>query len=77
MINHAPTTIDALDALASSGKLHKLHTSLVRTYVSRKTQGIVIPYQGKYGIGYKVLTPNFRSCRYSFVTYYITNGGAA
>jgi len=48
------------------------HTSLTRGYVSRKNpEGITMPYEGKFGKGVKVLTPNFESTRYCYVTYYV------
>ena len=51
-------------------KLH--HTALIRMYVSRKNpEGIKRPYKGKFGEGYIVIRPNWKSNRYSFVDYYI------
>ena len=51
-------------------KLH--HISLARGYVSRKNvDGIIVPYNGKFGKGIKVSLPNFNSTRYHFVAYYI------
>ena len=48
------------------------HTSLSRGYVSRKNrEGEMVKYQGRFGKGYKVFTPNFESTRYCYVTYYI------
>lgn len=48
------------------------HTSLARGYVSRKnTDGIVEEYEGRFGKGYKVFTPNWDSTRYCYVTYYV------
>lgn len=47
------------------------HTSMTRGYVSRKnTDGIAIPYSGRFGTGYKILTPCFCSTQYCYVTYY-------
>lgn len=54
----------------SNLKFH--HTSLTSGYVSRKhPEGVTLPYKGRYGKGVKVLTPNFDSTRYCFVSYYI------
>lgn len=48
------------------------HTSFTRGYVSRKNpEGIAIPYEGKFGTGYKVLTPSWESSQYCYVTYYV------
>lgn len=51
-------------------KLH--HTSLTRGYVSvKETSGIKVPYKGRFGEGYKLLTHNSNSTRYCYVSYYI------
>lgn len=47
------------------------HTSRARGYISRKTGGIVKPYKGRFGKGYKVYTPAYDSTRYCFITYYV------
>lgn len=48
------------------------HTSWARRYVSRKNpEGIAEPYKGKWGTGYKVYTPSWRSTNYCYVTYYL------
>jgi hypothetical protein len=49
----------------------KHHTSRARRYVSRKCDGIVETYNGKFGSGYKVYTPAWDSTTYCYVTYYI------
>ena len=64
-------TIEELDKAVLSGKLRISHTSRSRGYVSRKSQGHVNPYKGKFGSGYSLLTPAFDSSQYCFVTYYI------
>lgn len=47
------------------------HTSYVREYVSRKIDGVVRQYKGRFGTGVKVLRPNSESSQYSFVDYYL------
>lgn len=47
------------------------HTARARRYVSRKIDGIVEPYNGKFGAGYKVYAPARDSTRYCYVTYYV------
>lgn len=47
------------------------HTSRARRYVSRKIEGIVEEYKGRFGVGYKVYTPAWDSTIYCFVTYYV------
>ena len=61
-----------LEAKVAAGELTKLHTSYVRTYVSRKSGAYVRPYKGKFGTGYAVLRPNWESSRYSYITYYVS-----
>ena len=53
-------------------KLKFHHSALTRGYVSRKNlKGIIQEYNGKFGKGIKIYTPNFNSTRYCFVSYYI------
>lgn len=47
------------------------HTSTMGGYVSRKTRGSILPYSGKFGVGYKVLTPRWDTTNYCYVSYYI------
>lgn len=50
------------------------HTSMTRGYVSREL-GLdelpAIPYSGRFGKGFKVLTPCNKSTQYCFVEYWI------
>ena len=47
------------------------HSALARGYVSRKLECIIEDYTGKFGTGYKVSYPNYRSPRYKVIQYYI------
>lgn len=47
------------------------HTSLFRGYVSRTKNPVVEEYSGRFGKGYVVRYPNWRSTQYSYITYYI------
>ena len=47
------------------------HTGRARRYVSRKSEGVLEPYKGKFGEGYKLFTPAWDSTNYCFVTYYV------
>lgn len=49
------------------------HTASRRGYESRKSQGRVEPYNGKYGNGYILITPRYDTTRYVSVTYYIAS----
>jgi hypothetical protein len=64
-------TAQDLDKKAAAGELLKLHTSYVREYVSRVTGPIVRDYDGKFGRGFALLSPNWQSSRYSRITYYV------
>lgn len=51
-------------------KLH--HTSLTRGYVSRKCpEGIKESYNGKFGTGYTIKKPNWKSTQYCYIEYWV------
>lgn len=62
-----------LSEMVEKGLLKEHHTSLHHGYVSRKGDGVILPYKGRFGEGYKHFTPNYDSSRVCFVTYYIFN----
>lgn len=61
---------EAEKALVNAGYI-KFKISRAGGYISRKTAGMIVPYNGKYGVGYRWLYPAFDSTRYYFVAYYI------
>ena len=65
-------TVGELDTMISNNTLRRLHTSLTREYVSRKSKGYVKRYNGKFGNGFAHVEPNWESTRYSLITYYVT-----
>jgi len=65
------TPQDIINAV-SAGLLRPSHSSLARGYESRRGQGSVAPYEGRFGSGYIHRQPNFESTRYMHVTYYLT-----
>lgn len=65
-----PVYID-LYMMTRAGILKKSHTSYFRGYVSRKTDGYIEPYKGRFGTGFTHKEPNKNSSVYSFVTYYL------
>ena len=67
--------IESVKKEVDRGILVRSHTSLCRRYVSRKAAPPVEVYSGRFGQGFKVFEPNSRSCRYSFVTYYVRPKG--
>lgn len=57
------------------GDITSLHyaaiNSMARGYVSRKRLGIIEPYNGRYGIGYKWYTNCPKSTRHKLVSYLV------
>lgn len=67
-------TFTDLIVLESHGILYEHHESTFRGYISRKISADelpVLPYKGKFGTGFKVLLPNWKSTNYSRVKYFI------
>ena len=67
-------TFTDLIVLESRGVLYEHHESTFKGYISRKLsvdELPVLPYKGKFGVGFKVLLPNWESTNYSRVKYFI------
>lgn len=64
-------TREMLHAMVAEGKLQVHHTASRRGYISRKSDGVVEEYTGKFGAGYVLLTPRWDTTTYCYVTYYI------
>lgn len=47
------------------------HTAARRGYVSRRSNGVVMPYRGRYGTGYILLTPRWDTSSYVWCNYYL------
>lgn len=60
-----------LTLAVKAGKLKISHTSKARGYESRKGQGTVLPYNGRFGSGFVHRTPRQDSSRYVNITYYL------
>jgi uncharacterized lipoprotein len=67
----ATRTIAEIENMVKNGELKQLHTASKRGYVSRKTDGIVTEYSGKFGEGYTIAAPRFDTTQYVNVTYYV------
>nr|DAM75694.1 MAG TPA: hypothetical protein [Caudoviricetes sp.] len=65
------TSVQELYRAQDKGLIKKLHTSLFWGYVSRVGAPIIEPYKGRFGEGVKLLSCNYDSTRYSYVTYYV------
>ena len=50
------------------------HTSWHRGYISRRSEGYVETYEGRFGRGYTWHQPSWKSTQYHRVTYYILKG---
>ncbi len=66
-------TIEEIKALHQSGALRCSHSSLKTGYVSRRVEGIVREYHGRFGDGFIIDSPCRNSTRYFFRTYYVTS----
>ena len=59
------------DVMAAHG-YHLHHVATTRCYVSRISDSRrVETYKGRFGEGYIVYTPNWRSTNYSYIAYYV------
>ena len=68
--NATPSIIEIKD-LVKRGELKEHHTASKRGYISRKSDGVVDNYTGKFGEGYTISTPRFDTTQYVDVTYYV------
>jgi len=64
-------TVKGVEALNKAGFLERVCTSWYKGYVSRKGDGVALQYQGRYGKGFAVLTPSFKSTQYCYITYFV------
>ena len=47
------------------------HTAAKKGYISRKSDGIVKEYSGRFGTGYTVERPRWDTTKYIYIDYYI------
>lgn len=57
--------------LINNDNYYNHHTASEMGYVSRRREPEVHPYRGRFGEGYKVLSPRWDTTQYVYVTYYI------
>lgn len=72
--NVAPYYIKAsdIDSFMTAHEYRLHHVATTRCYVSRATEyRRVEHYKGRFGEGYIVYTPNWRSTNYSYIAYYV------
>lgn len=58
-----------INEIRDTMRLH--HTASRRGYISRKTEGRVEAYDGRFGKGYIVATPRWDTTQYVNIEYYI------
>lgn len=68
---HFYNMLMCLNKLKECGAITYHHNALVNKYISRKTEGRIYFYNGKYGKGIAWEKPNWKSSRYSIIEYYI------
>ena len=64
-------TVAEIEAMHKAGELRHSHAAYKQGYVSRKADGIVREYHGKFGTGYVIDRPLHDTTRYFSRTYYI------
>ena len=60
-----------LESLVANGTVRKARTGSRRGYTSRKGNGYVESYSGKFGTGFALITPRWDTTQYVHVTYYV------
>ena len=60
-----------IEALKNSTEYTVHHTASRRGYESRRADGHIEAYKGKFGEGFIHVQPRFDTTQYVFVTYYI------
>lgn len=64
-------TREELQALEDAGIVKEHHTASRRGYISRKSAGKVERYSGRFGTGYKLISPRWDTTQYVYITYYV------
>ena len=67
------TISEKIKELESKG-YRKHHTAYASGYVSRKTDGYLVKYDGRFGKGFKWYQPCMNSSQYCYITYYVKEG---
>ena len=61
-------TYQTIDQLTAAG--YTLHHTAARGYISRRSEGLIREYAGKFGIGYAVHMPRWDTTNYHYIRYY-------
>ena len=62
---------ELIKQLVDDGRLAFHHTAAGLGYVSRRSDGYIHPYKGRFGKGVVVYRPRWDTTRYFWVDYYI------
>lgn len=60
-----------IEQLKESAEYYLHHTAKRVGYESRKGNGHIEEYNGKFGTGYVLITPRYDTTRYTNISYYI------
>jgi len=64
-------TAEMIKRLCDEGLIERYHGALARGYVSRKSSGYARPYKGKFGEGFILDLPCWKSTQYKYIEYFI------
>lgn len=62
-----------INELKNSPEYTEHHTASRRGYISRKSEGQIEAYNGRFGEGFIVVSPRWDTPQYVDITYYIKN----
>lgn len=62
--------IEKLNSMIENGQIKEHHTASRRGYISRKSEGRVEAYNGKFGEGFILVSPRWDTTQYVYITYY-------
>jgi len=66
--------INTPDELKNDARYEYHHTASCRGYESRRGEGHIEPYSGRFGKGYVWYIPRRDTAQYRYVAYYIERG---
>lgn len=67
--------LESVRAMVRRGKADRIaatlhHTAAARGYISRRSEGVIREYFGRFGTGYAVHTPRRDTTNYHYISYY-------
>lgn len=70
-VKEDPSRVEGIPADVDLSIYRFHHEALRPGYISRRLRGVIEPYAGRFGRGYRVRVPNEKSTQYCFVRYYL------